>query len=144
MSVVMVVLPISPLRVVTFADQLRALMPGLPVFGNPPRMATPFFITKASVRAVLEHVVGADQAARFALVLAGDVVPRKKPAPDIYELAVERLGVAREQALVIEDSRNGLLAAAGAGLDSPANVSPARVLRTASAASPADAARASC
>jgi len=72
--------------------------------------------SEASVRAVLEHVVGADQAARFALVLAGDVVPRKKPAPDIYELAVERLGVAREQALVIEDSRNGLLAAAGAGL----------------------------
>ena len=70
----------------------------------------------ASARAVLEHVVGADQAARFALVLAGDVVPAKKPAPDIYELAVERLGVERTQALVIEDSRNGLLAATRAGL----------------------------
>ena len=33
-----------------------------------------------------------DRAARFAVVLAGDVVPRKKPAPDIYELALERLG----------------------------------------------------
>lgn len=72
--------------------------------------------SEASVRAVLEHVVGADQAARFALVLAGDVVPAKKPAPDIYELAVERLGVERTQALVIEDSRNGLLAATRAGL----------------------------
>ena len=48
--------------------------------------------SEASVRAVLEHVVGAEHAARFALVLAGDVVARKKPAPDIYELAVERLG----------------------------------------------------
>ena len=45
--------------------------------------------SEASVRAVLEHVAGADQAARFALVLAGDVVPKKKPAPDIYQLAVD-------------------------------------------------------
>jgi HAD superfamily hydrolase (TIGR01509 family) len=72
--------------------------------------------SEASVRAVLEHVVGVEQAARFALVLAGDVVPKKKPAPDIYELAVERLGIDRAEALVIEDSRNGLLAAVGAGL----------------------------
>ena len=49
-------------------------------------------------------------------VLAGDVVPAKKPAPDIYQLAVERLGVDPAEALVVEDSRNGLLAAVGAGL----------------------------
>jgi len=49
-------------------------------------------------------------------VLAGDVVPAKKPAPDIYLLALERLGAAASDTLVIEDSRNGLLAAAGAGL----------------------------
>ena len=72
--------------------------------------------SEASVRAVLEHVVGADRAARFALVLAGDVVPEKKPAPDIYELAISRLGVEPAEALVIEDSRNGLLSAVGAGL----------------------------
>jgi HAD superfamily hydrolase (TIGR01509 family) len=71
---------------------------------------------EASVRAVLEHVVGADQAARFALVLAGDVVEKKKPAPDIYELAVARLGSDPANTLVIEDSRNGLLSAVGAGL----------------------------
>jgi HAD superfamily hydrolase (TIGR01509 family) len=69
-----------------------------------------------SVRAVLEHVAGQERAARFAVLLAGDVVPRKKPAPDIYELALERLGVPPSDALVIEDSRNGLEAAAGAGL----------------------------
>jgi HAD superfamily hydrolase (TIGR01509 family) len=71
---------------------------------------------EASVRAVLEHVAGARDAARFALVLAGDVVPRKKPAPDIYELALERLGTPPSDALVVEDSRNGLEAATGAGL----------------------------
>ena len=69
-----------------------------------------------SVRAILDHVVGPERAAHFDLVLAGDVVTRKKPAPDIYELALERLGVSAAAALVVEDSRNGLLAAVGAGL----------------------------
>jgi HAD superfamily hydrolase (TIGR01509 family) len=71
---------------------------------------------EASVRAMLDHVAGEEQAARFAAVLAGDIVPRKKPAPDIYELALEQLGVAPSEALVVEDSRNGLEAATGAGL----------------------------
>jgi HAD superfamily hydrolase (TIGR01509 family) len=68
-----------------------------------------------SVRAVLEHAVGSDTAAHFTVV-AGDVVPRKKPDPAVYELTVRRLGVEPEQAIAIEDSRNGLLAAVGAGL----------------------------
>jgi HAD superfamily hydrolase (TIGR01509 family) len=68
-----------------------------------------------SVRAVLEHVVGSANAASFA-VFAGDVVPAKKPDPAIYVLAVDRLGLDPQDALVIEDSRNGLLAAVGAGL----------------------------
>ena len=68
-----------------------------------------------SVRAVLEHVVGTETAARFD-VFAGDVVPAKKPDPAIYLLALERMGVAPGDAIVVEDSRNGLLAAVGAGL----------------------------
>ena len=68
-----------------------------------------------SVRAVLEHAVGAEHAARFA-VFAGDIVPAKKPDPAIYDLAVEQLGIERGDAIVVEDSRNGLLAAVGAGL----------------------------
>lgn len=68
-----------------------------------------------SVRAVLEHVVGPEHAAHFA-VLAGDIVPKKKPAPDIYLLALERLAVAPANALIVEDSRNGLLAAVAAGV----------------------------
>ncbi len=68
-----------------------------------------------SVRAVLEHAVGTDHAARFA-VFAGDVVPAKKPDPAIYILAMQRMGIEPGDAIVIEDSRNGLLAAVGAGL----------------------------
>jgi len=86
------------------------------------RLAVASTSSEASVRAVLEHVVGAERASRFA-VLAGDVVPAKKPAPDIYLLALERLGAAPGEALVVEDSRNGLLAAVGAGLPCVVTVS---------------------
>jgi HAD superfamily hydrolase (TIGR01509 family) len=70
---------------------------------------------EVSVRATLKRAVGDDQA-RSVEVFAGDVVPRKKPAPDIYLLALGRLGVPADRTVVIEDSRNGLLAATGAGL----------------------------
>jgi len=70
---------------------------------------------EASVRAVLEHAVGAEMADRIPL-FAGDVVPAKKPDPAIYRLAVDQLGLDRRNTLVVEDSRNGLLAATGAGL----------------------------
>jgi HAD superfamily hydrolase (TIGR01509 family) len=49
-------------------------------------------------------------------VLAGDVVSKKKPDPEIYLLALEESGLAPEECIVIEDSRNGLLAAKAAGL----------------------------
>ena len=68
-----------------------------------------------SVRAVLEHAVGTTAAARFA-VFAGDAVAAKKPDPAIYRLALEQLAISPGDAIVIEDSRNGLLAAVGAGL----------------------------
>ena len=68
-----------------------------------------------SVRAILRAAVG-PEAASDVLVLAGDIVARKKPAPDIYRLALERLELPAQACLVIEDSRNGLLAAHAAGL----------------------------
>ncbi len=68
-----------------------------------------------SVRAVLEHVVGLERAADFS-VFAGDIVPAKKPDPAIYQLAVKTLGVQPDQAVVVEDSSNGMRAALGAGL----------------------------
>ena len=69
-----------------------------------------------AVRAILGYAVGQERADRFDLLLAGDVVPKKKPDPAIYLLALERLAVVPADVLVVEDSRNGLLAAVGAGL----------------------------
>lgn len=67
-----------------------------------------------SVRAVLEFVVGKEQAAHFH-IFAGDMVAKKKPAPDIYLLAQQKLNLSPQDTLVIEDSRNGLVAAVSAG-----------------------------
>ena len=69
----------------------------------------------ASVRAVLATAVG-DEVADAIPVFAGDVVPAKKPDPAIYELAVRELGLDPDDTVVVEDSRNGLRAATGAGL----------------------------
>jgi HAD superfamily hydrolase (TIGR01509 family) len=52
----------------------------------------------------------------FDFVLAGDVVKNKKPAPDIYNLALEKTDLKPEECVVIEDSRNGVLAAKAAGM----------------------------
>jgi len=68
-----------------------------------------------SVRAVLEHVMGERLSGSFE-VFAGDVVPNKKPSPDIYLHALERLGISKGDSVVIEDSRPGMLAALAAGL----------------------------
>jgi HAD superfamily hydrolase (TIGR01509 family) len=66
-----------------------------------------------SVEGVLD-LMGSERKAKFEFVLAGDVVSRKKPNPEIYDLAQARLGLPPSECVVIEDSRNGLLAALGA------------------------------
>jgi HAD superfamily hydrolase (TIGR01509 family) len=52
----------------------------------------------------------------FSFVLAGDVVNKKKPDPEIYELALKETGYKPEECIVLEDSRNGVLAAKAAGM----------------------------
>ncbi|MFF2052342.1 HAD-IA family hydrolase [Leifsonia sp. NPDC058194] len=79
------------------------------------RLAVASTSAEPSVRAVLEHAVGEQLASGFA-VFAGDIVPHKKPAPDIYLLALERMALGADDAVVIEDSGNGVRAAVSAGL----------------------------
>ena len=72
------------------------------------------------IDAVLD-LFGPEVKAAFEFIHAGDVVAKKKPAPDIYELAKTTLGMgnggpALHECMVVEDSRNGLLAAIGAAL----------------------------
>ena len=53
---------------------------------------------------------------KFDLVIAGDMVSKKKPDPEIYNMALEKLGLNPDEAFVVEDSKNGLAAAKAAGL----------------------------
>ena len=86
------------------------------------RLAVASTSAERSVRAVLEHAVGRERAADVE-VFAGDVVAAKKPAPDIYLLALERMGLRPAESVVVEDSANGLAAALGAGLRTLVTVS---------------------
>lgn len=78
---------------------------------------------ESSVRAVLEHCVGTDLARRIP-VLAGEMVGHKKPAPDIYLLALETLGADPRHTVVVEDSNTGLRASRAAGLTTVVTSNP--------------------
>ena len=49
-------------------------------------------------------------------VYSADLVPRGKPAPDVFLYAAQAIGVAPERCLVLEDSENGVKAACAAGM----------------------------
>lgn len=72
--------------------------------------------TPDNVTALLRHSLAEDGPDWFAVIAAGDIVPAKKPAPDIYTWALERLGLKAEECLAFEDSRNGIRSSQGAGL----------------------------
>jgi len=52
----------------------------------------------------------------FEAIAAGDIVPAKKPAPDIYHYVLDQLALTANECLVFEDSPHGLQASLGAGL----------------------------
>jgi len=59
----------------------------------------------------------------FEVIGAGEMVPRKKPAPDIYELVLRELDLPPAACLAFEDSDNGLLSARAAGIETVVTVS---------------------
>ncbi|RME80575.1 MAG: HAD family hydrolase [Zetaproteobacteria bacterium] len=65
----------------------------------------------ALLRALLPEYEGL-----FTVRIAGDMVRAKKPDPEVYEKALVALGVAPSEAVAIEDSEAGLIAARRAGL----------------------------
>lgn len=61
----------------------------------------------------------------FDEVITADDVTHSKPAPDLYLLALERLGIGPGDAVVYEDSEVGIAAATAAGIDTIVDVRPA-------------------
>lgn len=70
----------------------------------------------ANVEALVQAIWGCSAKEVFDVIAAGDEVVNKKPAPDVFLLALVRLGLPASAAVAFEDSRNGLRAARAAGL----------------------------
>lgn len=76
-----------------------------------------------SVISLIKALFGEERYQKFDAILAGDIVKAKKPAPDIYNMVKEHYGLSGEECIVVEDSRNGLLAAKAAGMHCVVTVS---------------------
>lgn len=72
--------------------------------------------TSTARRTVIKEMWFADLLEYFDAVVCGDMVKRSKPAPDIFLKACEMLGAAPGRSYVVEDSYNGIRAAAAGGL----------------------------
>jgi len=70
-----------------------------------------------SVRLIVELLLGKERSDNFQAILSGDVVSRKKPDPEIYNLCIEKLSINPKNCVVVEDSRNGLIAAKAANFN---------------------------
>ena len=94
-----------------------AVMPGLlDLLAALERADIPKAIATSSGRQLAEAcLVPLDLLGRFQFVLTSEDVVRGKPNPDVYLLAAQRLGLPPGEIVVLEDSRNGCLAAAAAG-----------------------------
>lgn len=71
---------------------------------------------RGNVNALFPRLFGAHWRDRFTVVVCAEDAPNKKPDPQAYQQALERLNVAAEDALAIEDSPAGLHAARAAGV----------------------------
>jgi len=80
------------------------------------RLAVATTTTPENVSALLRYSLAEDAMSWFEVIAAGDIVPAKKPAPDIYEWALCELRLGPESCLAFEDSRNGLKSSLGAGI----------------------------
>lgn len=80
------------------------------------RLAIATTTSPQNVHALLTATLGPDAPGWFEVIGAGDVVPCKKPAPDIYQWVLARLNLPAAACLALEDSANGLRSALAAGL----------------------------
>ncbi len=80
--------------------------------------------TRQNIDALILTNLGEGALQRFSVIAAGDVVSRKKPAPDIYEYVLRALRASAAECVAIEDSSHGLAAAKGAALFTVVTPSP--------------------
>lgn len=97
-----------------FRPGVRALLQAAQAAGL--RLAIASTTTSANIDALLQANLGREGGIRFDTIVCGDQVKAKKPAPDIYRLALANLRLGAAACVAFEDSLNGLRAAKSAGL----------------------------
>jgi beta-phosphoglucomutase-like phosphatase (HAD superfamily) len=80
------------------------------------RLAIASTTTAVNIDALLHTTLGTRGIEMFSVIACGDQVRAKKPAPDIYQLALQHLGLPADRAVAFEDSPNGLRSSVAAGL----------------------------
>lgn len=80
------------------------------------RLAIATTTTPANVHALLVNTLGEDSENWFEVIAAGDIVPAKKPAPDIYTYAMDKMNITADRCIAFEDSHNGIKSSGDAGL----------------------------
>ena len=86
------------------------------------RLAIATTTTPANVTALLKHTLGEASIGWFEVIAAGDIVPAKKPAADIFTYTLRQMQLEPARCLAFEDSHNGLLSSTGAGLETVVTV----------------------
>ena len=80
------------------------------------RLAIATTTTPSNVSALLKNTLGSESESWFEIIAAGDIVPAKKPAPDIFTHVLKELNLSPDVCVVLEDSSNGVKSSTGAGL----------------------------
>jgi HAD superfamily hydrolase (TIGR01509 family) len=75
-----------------------------------------------AVSNLIKTLMGPERASKFQ-VFAGDMVKAKKPAPDVYNMAVESMGLDKDRCVIVEDTHIGVGAAVAAGISCIVTVS---------------------
>ena len=81
------------------------------------RLAIATTTTPENVTALLENTLGRESIDWFEVIAAGDIVPAKKPAPDIYLWALEKMQLSPQEVIAFEDSENGLISVRDANIE---------------------------
>lgn len=80
------------------------------------RLAIATTTSLPNVQALLDNSLFPGAMEWFEVIGAGDMVPAKKPAPDVYDYVMQQLGLTPADCLALEDSRNGVRSAKAAKL----------------------------
>ncbi len=79
--------------------------------------------SRDNVTLLLKYCLNENPEDFFSFISTGDLVQKKKPSPDLYQLVLAEMNLMPEQCLAFEDSRIGLISAKRADIETAVNPS---------------------